>query len=985
MKTRILAILLTASFCLGMSSASGEVVTAYEGHVTLPTYPWQPDIRHPYFPETDGRNIYPYTMQDDIRPDRAPRTYRTVVLESDLIKIVFIPELGGRIWDATDKVTGKPIFYVNHVVKPGLIAMRGAWISGGVEFNAGPQIHTVSAISPVDVLILPTQQDGSRSVAVGEIERINRLQWTAVVTLRPGRRFIEEKISIYNRMETTRPYYFWNCTAQPNTLGFRFVYPMTLGTDHAGRRFYQWPVNDGVDLSWGKHYRRMSSIFAYECDQDFFGSYDMDQDRGCVAFADRRQLPGKKAWTWSWGGDGVAHQAMLTDDDGPYNEVQTGPLHTQAETGRLDPHEMITWREWWYPVHALGGPFTFANKDICARAEVADGKLDLRLIGTGTWKAVIITVSRAGQKIESRHADMGPVHPLSMEIAVGESPVLVDVSHHNRTLTSFSVPLPLPKREPPEDAEPDRSPEGIASEGWKSLLLRRRDAAMRTFQQALEKDEGCVEALLGLAHYKLTEALPAQAESLSRRAVEQNQYDGRAHYVLAVALHRQGKQEEALDSAWKAALDPAAAVPARALAAKILIRQKKLEEAVEALSAPGPWQNDPLCRDRLSIALLQLGRPDAAEHVALNTVEKNPLDTLALYVLARANRAGAEKILKQLLRRDPECTLELAFALAELGLNRQALHLLSEETLSESPMAWYTANYLRGLEGLPALDSQPAAVDGVFPSRLEELPVLEYAVQTRPNDSLAHLLLGDLQFHLRRHAQAREIWKKSAEVDASNSVALRALGIAAWKLDGDLARAERYLRQALTADRNDGIVARDLARAIQAQADRAKDGAEKNVLLTKARDALSQAVDANIHRADIVEMLATLHNRLEEPEKAAALLDRIRVTSWEGAQGLHDEFRKAHFVLGKRHFEAERFADAVDEFRRSLDYPSNLGIGRREGTREADLYYWLGLALSKTGKQEEARTAWQRAADEPPSGRDEIERCRKLAQEALKE
>jgi tetratricopeptide (TPR) repeat protein len=132
-------------------------------------------------------------------------------------------------------------------------------------------------------------------------------------------------------------------------------------------------------------------------------------------------------------------------------------------------------------------------------------------------------------------------------------------------------------------------------------------------------------------------------------------------------------------------------------------------------------------------------------------------------------------------------------------------------------------------------------------------------------------------------------------------------------------------------------------------------------------------------------MLAGLHNRLDEPEKAAALLDRIRVTCWEGAQGLHDEFRKAHFALGKRRFQAERFGEAVGEFRRSLEYPENLGIGRREGTREANLYYWLGLALSKVGKQEEARAAWKKAADEPPSGREEIERCRKLAQEALKE
>jgi len=67
----------------------------------------------------------------------------------------------------------------------------------------------------VDVDILPPAKDGSRSVAIGETERIYRTQWTVIVTLRPGRAFIEERIRIYNPTAIVRPYYFWNCTAMP--------------------------------------------------------------------------------------------------------------------------------------------------------------------------------------------------------------------------------------------------------------------------------------------------------------------------------------------------------------------------------------------------------------------------------------------------------------------------------------------------------------------------------------------------------------------------------------------------------------------------------------------------------------------------------------------------------------------------------------------------------------------------------------------------
>ena len=215
-------LLLVALFAgLGLARA-GSVQTS-RGDMELPTYPWWPAVKHPYFRATDGNNIYPYPMLDNLSRQKESRRYRTVVLENEYLRITFLPELGGRVFDVLDKSTGKPMFYVNHVVKPGLIGQCGAWISGGIEFNTGPAGHTVSAVQPVEVLVLPSAPDGSRAVAVGEVERINHTRWTVVVTLRPGRSFIEETVRIYNPTLTVCPYYFWNCTAVPNPPGFRFI------------------------------------------------------------------------------------------------------------------------------------------------------------------------------------------------------------------------------------------------------------------------------------------------------------------------------------------------------------------------------------------------------------------------------------------------------------------------------------------------------------------------------------------------------------------------------------------------------------------------------------------------------------------------------------------------------------------------------------------------------------------------------------------
>ena len=276
------------------------------------------------------------------------------------------------------------MFYCNGVIKPGMIAMRGAWISGGVEWNAGPHGHTVTAISPVNALV-GTNADGSAYLEISNQEQLFRTRWNVRVTLHPGRAYLDEQICLSNPTDGMHPYYFWNCTAFPNRAGTRFIYPMSLGTDHDAREFFQWPVDKGRDLSWLKNYEKYASIFAVNCTYDFFGAYDVDGDYGIVQFANRRELGGKKAWTWGEWEFGKVAQQNLTDEDGPYIEVQSGPLPTQSDYGMLGPHERVQWREWWYPVHGLGDGFEFATRDLAVQSCRRDGKLELRLLATGEF------------------------------------------------------------------------------------------------------------------------------------------------------------------------------------------------------------------------------------------------------------------------------------------------------------------------------------------------------------------------------------------------------------------------------------------------------------------------------------------------------------------------------------------------------------------------------------------------------------------------
>ena len=982
---------------LSVWHAPAAKVAARTGEITLPTYGWAA-VKHPYFRGTDGRNIYPYPMLDFLSRDKTNRTYRTVQLENEYLSITFLPELGGKIHEVLDKTTGKPMFYVNHVIKPGLIGQCGAWISGGVEWNTGPQGHTVSCMQPVDVLILPPEKDGSRSVAIGETERIYGTKWTVVVTLRPGRAFIEERIRIYNPTETVRPYYFWNCTAVPNTPGFRFVYPMTLGCDHAGEKFFNWPIDNGKDLTRGTNYQDASSIFAWHCDQDFFGSYNDDLGRGVVAYANHHQLPGKKAWTWGQGGFGKMHQADLTDDDGPYNEVQTGPLLTQAQVGRLDPCEAVEWEEWWYPVHGIGG-FNFANKDVAVNASRQGTNVVLKIHGTVEHDNCVVKVA-AGSNMRdimaSARCRISPRQPTGLQLvipaATEKESLVVDLSEGDRRIARFWLPPNLPERQRPTPAGRPETASEFAAAGWQDYLFARFSEAESQFRKALEKDSKSVEARTGLAFLRL-ESDPKAAAEEARKALEIAPDAGLARYALAAAEEKFGGQhgDEALADAWKASLDPAMATPARALAAKLQIRVAGYQEAARLLAESGPWQNDPVCRNRRALALLNLDRKSEAVRLAKENLQVDPLDYFARSILWLAGSEVAGPALRQLLQDNPYALLGLVGDYSAAGLRqpdiaRKLLKLqFKESQIFQDDSGSYWAIHLLGYEKKPASSgaAQIAPAAGAFPYRSEAVAPLRSLLERNPTDAKAALYLGHVLFHLGRHADGRAMWKRAAELGVEPAIACRALGMAAKTLDHDLKSAREWLEKANQADPQDSIVARDLAGILFALADKASSDNAKLALATEARDRLKPAFAEGKSRSDFVALLARAQMQLDDFAGTARMLDTVRVTVWEGSHEVHDLFVRAHLALGEAKLKAGRADQALAEFERALEYPANLATGRLENAREAHIHYARGSALAALGRKPEAAAAWTLAAEEPESSDPKIAEARRKAREAL--
>jgi len=215
--------------------------------IEIPTYVWGPEDPNPPFQRRGYWSIYPYSLMDDLGEEPRPVKYRAMVVENEYLRVIVLPELGGRLYSALDKPTGQEIFYRNNVVKPGLIGLRGAWVSGGIEFNF-PRGHSVTTISQVDGRLVE-EEDGSATVWVGNVERIFCMGWSVGIRLRPHSSVIETEIRLSNRTPLPHPYYFWANAGVPAREDMRLVYPCTKV--QVWDRTLNWPVHEGRDRGEG--------------------------------------------------------------------------------------------------------------------------------------------------------------------------------------------------------------------------------------------------------------------------------------------------------------------------------------------------------------------------------------------------------------------------------------------------------------------------------------------------------------------------------------------------------------------------------------------------------------------------------------------------------------------------------------------------------------------------------------------------------------
>jgi len=1037
-------------------------VTVQVTHEVIPTYlPAAPD-GHPMFLEkrvyqgSSGR-VYPLPFTDRISESMVDRRWDAIWLENEYLRVMVLPELGGRIHVAQDKTNGYDLIYRQPVIKPALVGLAGPWISGGIEFN-WPQHHRPATFLPVHYHV-EEHADGSKTVWLSDHDPMVRMKGMHGVCLRPQQAVIELKVRAYNRTPFTQTFLWWANVATRVHAAYQSFFPPDVYyvADHARRSMSEYPLAQGhyYGVNYGErgrtgipdeevpgqfvpphvsgarerqpvaqvpdyapndlsYYANIPTPCSYMCmgsRQDFFGGYDYAARAGIVHIANHHISPGKKQWTWGNHEFGYAWDRNLTEPDehgeyAPYIEIMAGVYtDNQPDFSFLQPGETKTWSQFWYPIQQIG-PAQHANVNAAVSLQLrGTGFQPVESRGTGfqpvrhirvgisvtrPYPSCTVELTARGERLISMQRDLAPgasliaEAPLSEEIAEFDLRLSV-TGRDGLEIIAYQPQLRASGAVPPPASEPP-APVDIASADElyvTGLHLDQYRHATRCptlyWREAVRRDplDARCNTALGVWHLKRGEL--DVAEGHLRRAVERltlrnaNPADGEPLYYLGMCLRHLGRDDEAYAALHKATWNQAWAAAGYHALAEIDCARQDWTVALEHLDRSLCFNTDNLgARNLQVVALRKLGRDGDAAVVLADTLALDPLDW------------WARQLRGDTLTCDLQTRLDLAHDCARAGLMTDAIDLLQSNLPSDGeyekamvdcqngvstalpdqswgalPLVYYTLGWLEQRRGDPSAAKEHFAhaattrPDYCFPARLEELAVLQAAMQANPADARAPYYLGNLLYDRRRHAEAIRLWEIAARRDPGFAVVWRNLGIGYFNIQHEPVRARRAYDRAVKTNPHDARLLYE------------RDQLWRRLGETPARRlrVLRRRLDLVAQRDDLSVELCALHTQTGQPHKALQLVSSRNFQPWEGGEGGPlGQWVRAHLALGRAALAAHDPAAACEHFTAALAAPPNLGEAKHLLANQSDIHYWLGCAWADTGDATRARRHWQLAA-----------------------
>jgi tetratricopeptide (TPR) repeat protein len=979
-----------------MSAACSEKsVRAWRERITIPTYEVGEPELNPCFLEKrvyqgSSGAVYPFPVIESVANEKSPREYDAIFLENEYLKIMILPELGGRVQMALDKTNAYHFVYYNRVIKPALVGLAGPWISGGIEFN-WPQHHRPSTFHPVDVDIVDNR-DGSHTVWCNEIDRMIGTRGMHGFTLHPDKAYIEIRVQLSNRTPLPETVLWWANPAVHVDENHQSIFPPDVAAvmDHGKRDVSSFPIATGeyykvnyapgTDISRYKNIPVPTSYMAYRSGYNFVGAYDHGRQAGLLHVASHHISPGKKQWTWGCSDFGKAWDRQLTDEDGPYIELMCGVYtDNQPDFSWLSPGEQKAFTQYFFPYKGVG-VIKNATIDAVVGLESMDNQAVMKIYTTSEQPSAFVDVKLEGQSLFTATWDATPLacREYSFELPAGTESAKLAVAVYDQTgkeLVNYlpsriDTDIPKPARAIAEPKKIDSNESlylaGLHLEQYRHATRRSEDY----YREALSRDAGDLRCNLALGRSLYRRGLFRDAEHCFRAAIKRatrhnpNPVDGECHYLLGLVLATQEKFAGAEDALHKATWNGACQECAWFELAQIALRGKRWNEADELLRkclAKNVWQHR--ATHLLVTTLIESGQFDEARSVADRELTCDPFNSGVLFETGFALQGNWEAYdLRS--RDDSHNTLELASDYAAAGLYDRAIAVIEHylERVAgqvDSPLVLY---YLADLQERQSdatlalsLTYQAASIPrtGFFPNRLQDLAVLQSAVERYPGDYRALCDIGNLLYSKRRYDEAIHYWEDSRNLASDFAQPLRNLGLAYFNQRHDHEAAWKSFKEAQRIDPDDARVLFELDQL----AKRLNHDPETRLIRLQSHPVCVEKRD------DLTIELVTLLNQLGRHDEALSVLLERHFHPWEGGEGkVSAQYVLSLAQLARLAIEEGSSERAIELLNRAIRWPESLGEGKLYGIQENNLHYWLGIAYQQLGETGEAAAWFEKAS-----------------------
>ena len=955
-------------------------VKAWRERVTIPTYEVGKPEKNPIFLEKrvyQGSSgvVYPYPVIETMSDEKVDKDYQAIWLENEYIKVMVLPELGGRVQMAYDKMAKRHFVYYNHVIKPALVGLVGPWISGGIEFN-WPQHHRPTTYMPVDTCI-EENADGSISVWVSEMEKMFHQKGMAGFTLRPGCAYLEIKGRVYNRTDMPQTFLWWANPAVYVNDAYQSVFPPDINAvfDHGKRAVSSFPIatgtyykmdySAGVDISNYKNIFVPTSYMGVNSRFNFEGGYENDTKAGMLHVASHHLSPGKKQWTWGNGDFGRAWDRNLTDESTPeerekwgfteegfrpYIELMAGVYtENQPDFTWLMPYEEKMFTQYFMPYRELG-VVKEASKDLLFNInEVADDKMAFKVFATNRQDLCIILRNDNGEVYYKKEMTLSPEQVLAETVDVKGAKlneltfeIVKTFVYGQRTVLSWHAEADE-IRPIPDSAEAALLPEQIKTN--EQLLLTGRHLEqyrhatwnpLDYYEEALRRDTNDIRCLNAMGLWYIRKGRFHRAEEYLRKAYKlsikrnPNPYDSEPLYNLALALKYQGKTGEAYELFWKATWSKGWADAGYFEAAKISTIQGRYEDALDETDRclNNNWHNHK-ARALKATILRKLGKTGEALMLIDESLEYDRFNygcRYEKYLLEQDDAILAE--MKTMLRKSAQNYDEVALDYCAAGLTDEAKAIwqIAIEEGATTPMTYY---YLGEYDKAEQADSSYC-----FPNRPEDVIALETAKEKNPKGAKAPYYLGCLYYAARQYDLAIENWELSARLDPQFPTVWRNLALARFNKQGREQEALEYMERAFHLNEND---ARMLMELDQLYKRLHKPHQERLDFLQLYPELIQQ-------RDDLALEEATLLNMLGRYEEAKERIDHRIFHPWEGGEGkVSGQYQMSRLEIAKQLLQKDpKSTRAKQLLEECLVFPHHLGEGKLYGSQDNDFLYFLG-------------------------------------------